>query len=453
MEIYRREKGNAGNLSTFTPVFPPCLNLRVGAYKGVQKNRMEGDLTMINSGERGFGLPKFSAAERERRWGKVRELMRAAGLDAIIGFPNQSHWDQFQADIRYLTHIGGHQYEVAVVFPLAGEVTAFVRGGNEVEWWSIAQDWVKDIRATRRTWADPMIERMKELKLDGARVGVSGLSGLLRAPEGTVVAGMLEKVRQAFPEARFENATELLQDARSIKGEEEVAFIERAAGILDRVVEALIAKARVGVMENECVATIWQTIIGSGGDYPSMTHWGAGKGVPWACRIAPHRKLQPGDMINTEIETKYGGYIAQTIQAACLGKTPPELRRAYEVSVEIFHDLVGFMKPGVTFREIVGRYQTMVRESGHIPKGMLLHGRGIGEDRPQVTGEADVSYSTAQYTMHLDIPLVTGNVFVLKPGAMPADAPDSIRCGDTVVIERAGARRLGKRKFTFPEIL
>jgi Xaa-Pro aminopeptidase len=408
---------------------------------------------MINSGERGFGLPKFSATERDRRWGRVRELMRAAGLDAIIGFPNQSHWDQFQADIRYLTHIGGHQYEVAVVFPLAGEVTAFVRGANEVEWFGIAQEWVKDIRATRRTWGEPVIERMKELKLDTARIGVSGLSGLLRAPEGTVVTGMLEKVKNAFPKATFENATELLQDARSIKGQEEVAFIERAAEILDRVVETIVAKARVGVMENEVVAAIWQTIIASGGDYPSMTHWGAGKGVPWASRIAPHRKLQAGDMINTELEAKYGGYIAQTVQAACLGKIPPELRRAFDASVAIFDDLVGIMKPGVTYREVIGRYQKLVRESGHIPKGMLLHGRGIGEDRPQVTGEADVGYTVAQYTMHLDIPLVEGNVVVLKPGAMPADAPDSIRCGDTVVIERAGARRLGKRKFTFPEIL
>jgi hypothetical protein len=54
--------------------------------------------------------------------------------------------------------------------------------------------------------------------------------------------------------------------------------------------------------------------------------------------------------------------------------------------------------------------------------------------------------------MHLDLPLVEGNVFVLKPGAMPGDAPDSIRCGDTVVIEKNGARRLGKRAFTFPEL-
>jgi Xaa-Pro aminopeptidase len=408
---------------------------------------------MINSGERGFGLPKFSHQERARRWGRVRELMNQENIDVIIGFPNQSHWDQFQADSRYLTHIGGHQTELGVVFPLSGAVTAFVRGANEVEWWSIAQDWVTDIRTTRRTWAEPIIERLNELKLGSARIGVAGLAGLLRAPEGTVVSGIIDKVRKAFPEAQFANATELLQDARAVKGFEEVTWIERAAGILDRVVEAVLAKARPGVLENQVVATIWYTIIANGGDYPSMTHWGAGAGVPWACRLAPHRPLELGDMINTELEAKYGGYIAQTVQAAYLGKLPPALKRSFDVSVEVFFDLIGFMKPGVTFREVVSFYQKKVRQAGFLPKGMLLHGRGLGEDRPQITGEVDGQiYNSPQYTMHLDLPLVAGNVFVLKPGAMPSDEPDSIRCGDTVVITGDGARRLGKREFTFPEI-
>jgi Xaa-Pro aminopeptidase len=408
---------------------------------------------MINSGERGFGLPKFTHVERERRWSRVRELMRRDQIDAIIAFPNQSHWDQFQADTRYLTHIGGHQTEVAVVFPVSGEVTAFVRGSNEIEWWRIAQDWVREIRSSRRSWGEPVIERMKELQLDRGRIGISGLSGLLRAPEGIVVAGILEKVRRAFPAARFDNATELLQEARAVKGAEEIAWIERAAEILDRVVAAILAKAKPGVMETEMVATIWHTIIANGGDYPSMTHWGAGSGVPWACRIAPHRALQAGDMINTELEAKYGGYIAQTVQAASLGKIPTELKQAFEVSVRVFDELIECMRPGVSFREIVLLYQKLVRDSGHTPKGMLLHGRGIGEDRPQVTGEMDGDiYNSPTYTKHLDLPLVEGNVFVLKPGAMPDDAPDSIRCGDTVVIEKHGARRLGKRAFRFPEL-
>src|ERR1044071_8959229 len=408
---------------------------------------------MINYGGGGFGLPKFSLGERGRRWTRIRELMRQSGLDALVGFPNQSHWDQFQADTRYLTHIGGHQTEVAMVFPLEGEGTAFVRGGNEVEWWRIAQAGFSDIRTSRRSWGEPLIARLSELMLDHARIGICGLGGLLRAPEGTVVAGIYEKVRDASPHARFENATELLQEARSVKGAEEIAWIERAAEILDRVVAAILAKARPGVMETEMVATIWHTIISNGGDYPSMTHWGAGRGVPWACRIAPTRALQAGDMINTELEAKYGGYIAQTVQAASLGKIPTELKQAFEASVRVFDELIKFMRPGVSFRDIVLLYQKLVRDSGHTPKGMLLHGRGIGEDRPQITGESDGDiYNSATYTRHLELPLVEGNVFVLKPGAMSDDAPDSIRCGDTVVIEKQGARRLGKRLFSFPEL-
>ena len=408
---------------------------------------------MINSGERGFNLPRFSLAERERRWGAVRALMRVAGFDALIGLPHEGHWDQFEADIRYLTHIGGHQTEAAVVFPQSGEVTAFVRGGNEVEWWGISQDWVKDIRPSRRTWGEPVIARLKELGLERGRIGVSGLSGLTRAPEGTVIWGIFEKIRQALPHASFENAAELLQDARSVKSAEEVSWIERAAEILDRVVAAVLATARPGVMENEMVATIWHTIIANGGDYPSMTHWGAGKGVPWATRIAPHRPMEAGDTINMELEAKYGGYIAQTIQAAVFGERPRELVKAFEVSCRIFDELLKIIKPGVTYRQIVAEYQKMVRETGYIPKGMLLHGRGLGEDRPQITGEADLSiYGRPQYTMHLDYPVKEGNIFVLKPGAMPDDTPDTIRCGDTVVVTREGARRLGRRRFTFPSL-
>src|ERR1051325_829000 len=201
---------------------------------------------MINSGERGFGLPRFSASERERRWGRVRQLMKEQGFDVIVGFPNQSHWDQFQADVRYLTQIGGNQTEAAVICPQSGDVTAFVRGSNEVEWWGIAQDWVTDLRPTRRSWAEPIVDRIRELKLEKARIGVSGLAGLLRAPEGTVISGMIETVRRELSAGRFENATELMQEARSVKGPEEVAWIERAAGILDKVVEAILMKAKPG---------------------------------------------------------------------------------------------------------------------------------------------------------------------------------------------------------------
>ena len=160
-------------------------------------------------------IPTFSLAERDRRWKLLRNEMKKTGHEALISLPNEGHWDQFGADTRYLTQIGGFQTEVGAVFPLEGEVTAVVRGANEIEWWGLAQNWVKDIRPSRRSYGEPVIERLKELRAE--RVGVIALSGLVRAPEGVVPWGTFEKIRTALPNVRFENATDLMQEVRSVK--------------------------------------------------------------------------------------------------------------------------------------------------------------------------------------------------------------------------------------------
>lgn len=122
--------------------------------------------------ERAF-IPAFSPQEKVRHWALVRREMKKTNLDALICLPNQGHWDQFGADARYLTQIGGFQTEVAVVFPLEANVTAVVRGPNEVEWWGLAQDWVVDIRPSRRSYGEPVIQRLKEVRAE--RVGVVAL--------------------------------------------------------------------------------------------------------------------------------------------------------------------------------------------------------------------------------------------------------------------------------------
>ena len=119
-------------------------------------------------------IPTFSLDERKRRWDRVRQLMGEGQLDCLIGFPSQGRFEQFHANTRYLIQIGGFMTEAAVVFPLAGEVTAIVQTPRDVEWWSSIHHWIKDLRASRRTWAEPIINRLKELHLERARIGVIG---------------------------------------------------------------------------------------------------------------------------------------------------------------------------------------------------------------------------------------------------------------------------------------
>ena len=386
-------------------------------------------------------IPTFSQSERARRWGIVRDLMRRANLDALICLPNQGHWDQFGADARYLTQIGGFQTEVAVVLPLESDVTAIVRGENEIEWWGLAQEWAKDIRPSRRSYGEPVIQRLKEIRAE--RVGVVGIEGLVRAPEGTIPWGIYEKIRGALPQVRFQNATDLMQDARSVKSAEETAFVEKAAGIIELAIEALVKEARPGVPESHLVGEMLKEMTKQGGEPITMLLFGAGgPEVPWAQRVVTSRPLKTGDLINTEVEAKYAGYIAQALQPISLGARPKELERIFDTTKVIFEKMLKVLKPGSTFGEVVAFYQDEVKSAGYEPDGALMHGRGLGEDAPMLWGAVrDFPESQAS--------LKEGHVFIFKPAARKGEMRDYIRAGDTVVIERSGARRLGKRELNF----
>jgi len=389
-------------------------------------------------------IPTFSLEERDRRWNLLRQEMRAADLHALISLPNEGHWDQFGADTRYMTQIGGTQTEVGAVLPIEGEVTAIVRGANEIEWWGLAQDWVKDIRPSRRSYGEPVIERLKEIGAE--RVGVVGLAGLVRAPEGIVPWGTFEKIRAALPTVKFENATDLMQQVRSVKSAEEVAFIEKAAEIIGKAIDVLIEHVKVGVRENELIAEMLREIVHQGGEPITMMLFGTGgPEVPWAQRVFTTRQLKAGDLINTEVEGKYAGYIAQALQPISLGPKPQQLEKIFAATKIIFDRMLKILKPGVTFGEVLQFYQDEVQAAGYEPDGALMHGRGLGEDAPMLWGaRRDFPEKEAK--------LKEGHVFILKPACKEGFMRDSIRAGDTVAIEANGARRLGKRELTFVSV-
>jgi Xaa-Pro aminopeptidase len=389
-------------------------------------------------------IPTFSLEERDRRWSLLRAEMKRANLDALIALPNEGHWDQFGADTRYITQIGGTQTEVGCVLPLEGEVTAVVRGANEIEWWGLAQEWVKDIRPSRRSYGEPVIERLKEIRAE--RVGVIALSGLVRAPEGVVPWGTFEKIRTALPKVKFENATDLMQEVRSVKSGEEIAFIEKAAEIIDKAIDVLIRHSKPGARDNELIAEMLREIVRQGGEPITMLLFGTGgPEVPWAQRVITTRRLKPGDLINTEVEAKYAGYIAQALQPISLGPRPKDLEKIFDATKVIFDAMLEFLKPGLTFGAAAKFYQDQVRAAGYEPDGALMHGRGLGEDAPMLWGaRSDFPEK--------DRRLKEGHVFILKPAARQGFMRDSIRAGDTVAIEAGGARRLGRRELAFVSV-
>ncbi len=379
-------------------------------------------------------MPRLSLEERDRRWARVRAAMDERDLACIITPPHTGHWELFAANTRYLCHIGGNCSETACVFPREGEVTAIVL--NRPEFWARAQNWVTDLRTPRHhVWSAPVIDRLHELGVDRSRIGVVGLGGGVRTPEGTIPHGYFERIREAFPNATFEDVTVLLDELRGVKSPEELAVMEQAAAIAEAGIRGFVEAARPGVPDFQVYAALYSAMLRAGGDVPTMVLWGSGPGNVRDAFLPTRRPLERGDMLSNEIDGKYIGYVAQRVQPAVLGDAPPALLDAMEKQKIVFDAICERMKPGARWGEIVREVDGIAEELGG-KATLTMHGRGLGEDRPLLVG-GEMSPEIESFVLQ------EGHAFIVKPNFRPAGGP-GITWGDTVAVTANGGRRLGK---------
>lgn len=383
-------------------------------------------------------LPTFSMDERELRWGRVRELMRRDGLDCIVGLNSTGTHNRNQADVRYLTQLGNNCEEVAVCFPLEGQVTAITNRGG---YWP-AGDWVGGTMRSGRGWAGALVTCLKEAGMEQATIGVCGLTtgiySAVRQPDGYAGYTAVTRMQEALPKAGFASATGLLGEARFVKSPEEIEFLRRSTAIAERACLAMVQTARVGVFEPLIMANMYQAAIAAGSSMPLMFGWTSGPfgGAYHRVEQPTHRSMQSGDYLTVEIEGRWGGYVAQLDQSVTFGDVPSWAPDAHKAAVECFWDIVQVMRPGATFGEL----QEASRKVGRSGKaeGMLtLHGRGLGDDGPLITNQSQPEVG--------DTALREGAVFVVKPSVSYNGLSDVGHVGDTVVVTASGAERLGTR--------
>ena len=385
-------------------------------------------------------VPQLSIQERDRRYRKVREEMARRGIDCLLLPANTGRWEQLQADSRYLSSIGGFATEVFTVFPLEGEVTAYIF--NRAAWWKQAQNWVQDVRDGRNRWGENAIERIKELGLGQGTIGIAGLAGLFRAPEGIIPYSSVKAIQDTFLRAKLINATEMMQEIRAVKSAEEVSLLERSAGIIEKVIETMVQTARPGVSEKELYGAMVHAMLSNGGELPTLFFLSAGPDISNSSFVPTDYVIQNGDRIINEIEAKYAGYAAQAVSPVVIGKANQDYEEMIKISRDCFEAILDELKPGVTFGLLFDTYRESVEQRGkgkYLWNHPMMHARGLGDDGPALLGNKDVERFSK-------MKLESGMVFILKPQVRTAQGKGRASIGDTVVVTESGARRLGKRE-------
>lgn len=392
-----------------------------------------------------YPYPRFSIAERDRRWRAVRALMRGQNLDVIVTPQNSGHSADYQANTRYLTHCGGGEPDLAAVFPLEGEVTAIAT--SAAPRWPTVQDWVSDVREARSNYGRAIVERLKELNVERGRIGITGLGEVegTRTPEGTIFYGTWKQIREAFPQAELIDATALLDEARYVKSEEEIGALAKSAEINELAIRAEIEAAGVGVKDWEVWAAMHYAMTRNGSELPVHCFWVSGKNPKRTLTRPSMRLLELGDVIINEIEASWIGYRAQAVQPVFVEVINPVQAELIKVQREIFNRVLENLKPGVTVGELAElTRQTAARAA---PKSgpaagargdLTMHGRGAGDDGPIITPHA-------RSPKQLAVAMREHMVFICKPSAISADGEYICQWGDTVAVTKSGGRRLGKR--------
>lgn len=380
--------------------------------------------------------PRFSLQERDRRWGRVRELMRQAGCDCIVA-PAMRDMEE-QTTSRYLCGIGGIGYKAWVVFPLNGEPTAIVDSARNQEFAVRAQDWITDVRTGDETELVP--ERLKELELDGARVGLTQFRGHYREPLGNIPHDVIVKFQEALPKATLYPENDVLRDARVVKGPEEVQVIEQVAAANEAAIRVMCETARPGVRQEIVWYAMADVLTRAGKCWParlSVTFDGPANGT---LGMPIPDVIRQGALCSQEICGRVLGYRAQcnhTIQVGDGG--PTDYADVMRATIDVYNEMVAWLKPGVTIKEVCEHYVGLCQARGaQDQSGVVVHTNGLGNDYPRL-GPRMMNAEDANVVVQ------AGHTFTLKP-VLRFPSGTATQYGEPLTITERGARRLGKRQ-------
>jgi Xaa-Pro dipeptidase len=322
-------------------------------------------------------VPRLSLAERDRRWAAVRKEMAARDLDAIVLWGWPVMWDFYTANARYLCPIGGNAEFNVLIFPAVGEPTAFIQLPTFLEGWRSSQDWVSDIRVRTKTWADSVAGRLKEMKLEGGKIGMDGLAAPLD-PDGWLPHDVYTRLTALLPNAGIVALDDMLEKIRAVKSKEELDALRRAATLGDLMLATCKETARPGVKDCEVYANMMQTMLANGGEEPTLFLWACDpRPYPHPFRLPTMRPMECGDVIICEMHPKIGGYFTHVERTFSLGDPDKKQLEIYEGCLAAYRRGLEGFGPGKTISTAMEAVKDEIVSRGLGICEAGIHGHGL----------------------------------------------------------------------------
>jgi ectoine hydrolase len=351
----------------------------------------------------------FSSTEYDRRIAKVRKEMARRDIDVLfIEDPSNMAWVTGYDGWSFYVHQG-----------------VLVFHDEDPIWWGRSQDangalrtvWMAPERVTK--YADKYIQSsqlhpmetlaaiLRDKGYADKRIGVE-LENYYFSAKAYLT------LKDELPDATFVDATALVNWQRTVKSEEEIAYIRKAARISEKIIDGIVARVEPGVRKVDVVAEIYADAVrgldDAWGDYPAI--------VPLlpsgADAAAPHltwdgRLLEKGEATFFEISGCHRRYHAPLCRTVFLGKPPQFMKDAEAALVE---GLEAGLEAAVAGNRAgdIARALAKPLETAGIERGSRA-GYPIGLSYPPDWGERTISIRDEDETI-----LEPGMTFHFMPG-------------------------------------
>jgi Xaa-Pro aminopeptidase len=352
--------------------------------------------------------------EFQSRLTKVREAMRAQGLQSLLVYESGRHNFLRMNYVAYLTDFISVGPDTMLVIPLDDAPVLYL-----APVWDIPraqeESQVKDVRPFREFWTS--------LNSPG-KVGLIGREAMH--------VGLHDEIVKALGQTPV-NAKDIIENMARCKGPFELARLRRAAAIADAGVQALHEDARPGLKEYELAAIVEYRMrsLGAEDNFGMVV----ANHHNQALHPPTDRGVQRGDIIIGEITPCIGGLFVQICRTVVLGEPAPVVREKYA----ILHKAMGLgmaaaqtgAPASAVAKAINGTFIEYGYEQYCRPPFMRVRGHGLGCG----------SFAPGSLEDDNKTKLEEGMTFIIHPNQYLPET-GYLTLGDTVVMGNAGAESL-----------
>lgn len=210
------------------------------------------------------------------------------------------------------------------------------------------------------------------------------------------------RLTQGLPNAKFKDATNLVNWIRIIKSEQEIEYMKRAAKIAEKAMGVAVKTIHLGVRQCDVVAEIYQAQISGteefGGDYPAIVPLLPTGEKTSACHLTwTDEVFKEGDPVIIELAGCYKRYHSPLARTVMVGQPTEQVQDLANVIIEGINEALSAVRPGMTCEEVEMVWRKTINKSGFQKESRI--GYSIGLNYPPDWGEHTASLRPGDRTI------------------------------------------------------